>query len=164
MTSSRWPYHGDETDTNDGSYCASEADMEALATSSAAASVDCLAMGEWGDWGNWNDWGEQSQWAMLSSSPMDTNGTANNLAAGSLSTQPPQMPRRAVPETEPMKVQLPADARALPTLLDPRVPAKKMPKFATEFGESASLNPSLPAKKRLPENLLEAGSRKPEAR
>eukprot|EP00913_Durusdinium_trenchii_P025550 g23981.t1 len=58
-----------------------------------------------------------------------------------------------------MKVMLPAEARGLPQL-HPSLPAKKMPKFATEFGScQRSLDPKLPAKKRLPETLTEASAR-----
>jgi hypothetical protein len=39
-------------------------------------------------------------------------------------------------ELEPMKVDLPLYAQPLPTLLDPRLPAKKMPRF-TEFDRSS---------------------------
>eukprot|EP00933_Yihiella_yeosuensis_P005340 TRINITY_DN109837_c0_g1_i1.p1 TRINITY_DN109837_c0_g1~~TRINITY_DN109837_c0_g1_i1.p1 ORF type:complete len:210 (+),score=42.20 TRINITY_DN109837_c0_g1_i1:68-697(+) len=71
------------------------------------------------------------------------------------STPAPNLPNRVIPDNEPMKVQLPAAARScLPTLLNPQLPAKKMPVFAEEFGSGAPLDPNKPAKKRLPGHLL----------
>eukprot|EP00440_Ansanella_granifera_P012577 gb/GFBE01013668.1/.p1 GENE.gb/GFBE01013668.1/~~gb/GFBE01013668.1/.p1 ORF type:complete len:168 (+),score=16.29 gb/GFBE01013668.1/:1-504(+) len=132
---SRWGYYADEADTTDaGSYCPSDVELE-----------------------------ERShQRMLLSSMPADAGSKlqTSGLGGSNLSTRPPQGPRMAVPGTEPMKVQLPAEARSLPTLLDPRLPAKKKPTFAKEFGPGpSSLNPQLPAKKRVPENLVEAGAR-----
>ena len=38
------------------------------------------------------------------------------------------------------------------------LPAKKMPKFAKEFGgQNRNLDPKLPAKKRLPQEMIAAG-------
>ncbi|CAE7241611.1 hypothetical protein AK812_SmicGene20825 [Symbiodinium microadriaticum] len=142
-----WMYFLDEIDTTDGSYCPSEAEMEA----SFNPSVVTSPMGEW-----------LQQHSVLSSMMLEplTQFEASGFAAGQLGTQPSHKPRRAVPASEPMKVQLPPEARSLPTLLDPLIPAKKMPKYATEFGDGLkSLDPKLPAKKRVPEILSEAGAR-----
>mmetsp|Transcript_53914 Transcript_53914/g.126452 ORF Transcript_53914/g.126452 Transcript_53914/m.126452 type:complete len:234 (-) Transcript_53914:138-839(-) len=142
-----WMYFLDEIDTTDGSYCPSEAEMEA----SFNPSVVTSPMGEW-----------LQQHSVLSSMMLEplTQFEAPGFAAGQLGTQPSHKPRRAVPASEPMKVQLPPEARSLPTLLDPLIPAKKMPKYATEFGNGLkSLDPKLPAKKRVPEILSEAGAR-----
>mmetsp|Transcript_12918 Transcript_12918/g.24370 ORF Transcript_12918/g.24370 Transcript_12918/m.24370 type:complete len:194 (-) Transcript_12918:126-707(-) len=143
-----WMYFLDEIDTTDGSYCPSEAEMEA----SFNPSVVTSPMGDW----------LQQQHSVLSSMPVEplTQFDASGFSAGQLGTNPSNKPRMAVPATEPMKVQLPPEARSLPTLLDPLLPAKKMPKYATEFGNGLkSLDPKLPAKKRVPEVLSEAGAR-----
>lgn len=69
-----------------------------------------------------------------------------------LSTKPVTARR----ELDPLKVSLPAGARSSLALLDPNLPAKKMPKFA-EFADERprQFDPSMPLKKRVPASLLE---------
>ena len=152
-----WMYGMDEIETTDtGSYTPSEVEtIEAyFDTHGVTTPVTTTSpMGTWRGHG------------ILSSMVNDMH-SKTNFSAGQLATSPcgPTVPgtkgaTMAVPGTEPMKVQLPAEARGLPPL-HPSLPAKKMPKFAQEFGgQNRKLDPKLPAKKRLPQEMIAAGAR-----
>mmetsp|Transcript_74785 Transcript_74785/g.178496 ORF Transcript_74785/g.178496 Transcript_74785/m.178496 type:complete len:187 (+) Transcript_74785:95-655(+) len=140
-----WMYYLDEIDTTDAGSHASEPEEIFYETPTTSP------MGEW------------MHQSLLSSMPADqvympTDQVYSPGFTGQLATNPSGY-GMAVPATEPMKVQLPPEARNFDLQLNPCIPAKKMPKFEEEFGASRGLDPKLPAKKRMPETLAEAGAR-----
>lgn len=145
-----WMYYMDEIETTDtGSYTPSEVEtMEAYLDSHGATPTVNGSGTPWRSVG------------FLGPMVNDSMKSKTTFSAGQFATSPcGPSAATAVPGTEPMKIQLPAEARGLPPL-HPSLPAKKMPKFAKEFGgQNRNLDPTLPAKKRLPQEMIAAGAR-----
>merc|ERR1719401_64743 len=88
-----------------------------------------------------------------------TRTTTVAVAAAGAAPQKPA-PKQVLPPTRadlhPLKVLLPPEIRSLPTLLDPRLPAKKKP--ISEFSaplQKRLFDPYTPMKKRIPQILFD---------